>query len=247
MTASMRARYLLVLAACAVATLSTASAAGLNVTSNYLTPVQTCLLSAYPATATAEADSMVEQHNPTTTYGGNNYLYVESRSNYNMRAYLSFALSSCAPAIPSNATVTSAVLRLYAYTVATSCRTYDLFRVGVGGTTYGPGSLAWTAAAIDWNNQPAGTAINNPPASDATGSEQVGTGCPSSGIGTSDNYANWTVTTDVAAFVNGTAANHGWMIRDDTENATLTTHTYYRSENYGSSSQEPQLVVSYVP
>jgi len=240
----MKLPYLAVLAGGAVVTLSTASAASLNFTSQDLTPARTCILSGYPSTETIEPDSTVEQGNPTTNYGTQTYLYAQTGNGANMRPYLSFALTGCAPAIPSTATMTDAVLRLYAYTVATTCRVYDVFRVGVGGTTYWPASLTWTAAAITWNNQPAGTTINNPPTADATASEDIGTGC-TSGIAAA-GYASWTVTSDVQAFVNGGDTNDGWMIRDGTEGSTTTYHTYFRSENDNSATQEPQLVITYV-
>lgn len=241
----MKPRYLLVLAGCGVVTLSTASAAGLTVASQDLTPVRTCILSAYPTAETVETDSMVEQGNPNTTYGGQNYLYVQSGNGTNMRAYLSFALASCTPAIPSTATVTDAVLRAYAYTIPGTCRTDDVFRVGVGGTTYWPNSLTWSPTTLNWTNQPAGggTSINNPPAGDATGSAPVGTGAGCTGVA---GYAGWTVTADVQAFVNGTDTNDGWMIRDATEGSGTTYHAYYRSERDNSATQEPQLVISYV-
>jgi hypothetical protein len=239
----MRAGLVAVIAGCTSVTLSTASAASLNLNSQDLTPARTCVLSGYPSTETIEPDSMVEQANPGTTYGSDNYMYVASGTN-NDRAYLSFALTACTPAIPSTASVTDAVLRLYAYTVATTCRSYDLFRVGVGGTTYWPASLTWTAAAIDWTNQPAGTTTNNPPSADATASENVGTGC-TSGIAAA-GYASWAVTSDVQAFVSRTDTNDGWMIRDATEGSTTTYHTYFRSENDDSATQEPQLVITYV-
>jgi hypothetical protein len=242
----MKLRYLLVLAGCGLVTLSTASAASLTVASQDLTPVRTCILSAYSTgTETVEADGMVEQANPTTTYGTKNHLYVASGNGTNMRAYISFALASCIPAIPSTATVTDAVLRLYAYTIASTCRTYDVFRVGVGGTTYWPNSLTWSPTTLDWTNQPAGggTSINNPPAGDATGTAAVGTGTGCTGA---VGYASWGVTVDVQAFVNGTDTNDGWMIRDATEGSPATAHTYYRSERDNTATQEPQLVISYL-
>ncbi len=240
----MKLRYGLVFVAAALITIPTASAASLSLASQHLTPVRTCILSGYPSTETIEPDSLVEQGNAGTNYGTQNYLYVQTGNATNMRAYLSFALTACTPAILSTATVTSAVLRLYAYTVATTCRTYDVFRVGVGGTTYWPASLTWTAAAIDWTNQPAGTTINNPPTGDATASENVGTGC-TTGI-TAAGYASWTVTSDIQAFVNGTDTNDGWMIRDATEGSTTAYHTYFRSENDNSATEDPQLVITYV-
>jgi hypothetical protein len=240
----MKLRYGLVFVAAALVTIPTASAANLSIASQHLTPVRTCILSGYPSTETIEPDSMVEQGNPGTTYGNQNYLYVQSGNGTNMRAYLSFALTACTPAILSTATVTSAVLRLYAYTVATKCRTYNVFRIGVGGTTYWPASLVWTAAAIDWTNQPAGTAINNPPAADATTTENVGTGC-TTGIAAA-GYASWAVTSDVQAFVNGTDTNDGWMISDATEGSAPAYHTHFRSENDNSATQDPQLVITYV-
>jgi len=241
----MKPAYLVVLAGCGLVTLSTASAASLSLSAQDLTPVHTCILSGYPSGAASEADSFVEQGAGGANESTHNYLYVQTGNGTNMRAYLSFSLSACTPIIPATATVTDAVLRIYAYTMPGNCRTDYVFRVGVGGSTYWPNSLTWTQTGITWTNQPAGggTSINNPPTTQATASEEVGPGC-TSGI-TTAGYATWTVTTDVQSFVTGSVTNDGWMIRDGTE-GSATEHVYYRSNRFNTGGDEPQLVITYV-
>ena len=104
----MKLRYGLVLVAAALITIPTASAASLSLASQNLTPVRTCILSGYPKADAGEIDAMVEQTNPGTNYGANNNIEVESHNATQIRTYIEFLVTGCAPTMPSTATVLSA-------------------------------------------------------------------------------------------------------------------------------------------
>ncbi|HKG57826.1 MAG TPA: DNRLRE domain-containing protein [Candidatus Limnocylindrales bacterium] len=212
------------------------SAAALSLTSQRLTPYRTCTITATPAGTTAVSDANVRQANPTTNFGATTTYVVSSAAAANQRIYVRFDLAVCSPAIASSAIVRLATLRLYVTAVPAVCRTLDLF----------PATVAWTEAAITWNNEPFGAAINNPPTASRTGSVTVGTpvGCVNQAAGAYITGA--TVTTDVAAFVAGGSTNLGWMIRDDAEGSATTRSETFSAKDLGTIAQAPQLVVTYV-
>jgi len=216
--------------------LSDGAAAGLGLTSQALTPYRTCTITATPATTTAVVDATVRQGSAATNFGAITTLTVSSGSAINQRIYLKFDLSVCSPAVPSAAIIRLATLRLYVTAVPGACRTLDLFRA----------TVAWTEAAITWNNQPFGTAINNPATGSRTGSFNVGTpvGCQNQTTGT--YVAGGTVTADVASMVSGGSTNFGWMIRDDAEGSATTRTVTFSSKELAVGGQEPQLVITYV-
>jgi hypothetical protein len=55
----------------------------------------------------------------------------------------------------------------------------------------------------------------------------------------------WTLTSDVQGFVNGTFTNFGWMVRDSTESAAVAREGRFRSKE--SAGPDPQLVITYYP
>ena len=83
----------------------------------------------------------------------------------------------------------------------------------------------WTEGAVAWSNQPSTTGAAATTAS-GTGSRQ------------------WTVTTQVNAM--STGANHGFLIRDASENAGRATTQSFRSRE-GDGGTAPQLVVTFGP
>ena len=124
-----------------------AFAATLGVSSSRLTgwqsatTVVTC--SGSTQTASANADSWLDQSSPTTNKGTDAINKVRSSSgSANFRTISRFTL----PAVPAGCTVTSAKLRLYAAS-ATSGRTLQALQV----------AAAWTEGAVTWGNQPATT------------------------------------------------------------------------------------------
>jgi len=211
-------------------------AEGLNLTSRAFTPYQTCTITATPAATTAVNDTTVRQGAPTSNFGAITTIRVQSGVGSNNRIYVHFDLSVCSPAIPATATVRLATLRLFVTAMSAVCRTLDLF----------PVTAAWTEIAITWNNQPFGTALNNPPTASRTGSFAVGTpvGCQNPTTGT--YITGGTVTADVASFVSGGSTNFGWMIRDDVEGSATTRTETFSAKELGTIAQVPQLVITYV-
>jgi len=211
-------------------------AASLNIASQAYTPYRTCVLNGTPSTTTAAIDASVRQASATTNFGTVTTNDVASGSAANRRLYIRFDLTQCNPAIPTSAVVRLATLRMYVTVLPAVCRTTDIFRV----------TATWTEAAITWNNQPFGTAINNPASGTATDTYAAGTPAGCENLTVNSYVTGAVVTADVAAFVAGTATNFGWMLRDDVEgSATLRTQTY-AAKNLGTASQAPQLVVTYV-
>ena len=230
------ARIAVVVGAIAAVLAQGAFAAGLNFASQALTPYRTCVLSGTPATTTAVVDASVRQGSATSNFGTSTTNDVASGSAANRRLYLRFDLTQCSPSIPSSAVVRLATLRMYETVLPAVCRTVDIFRV----------TATWTEAAITWNNQPFGTAINNPASGSASDTYGAGTPAGCENLATGTYITGGVVTSDVAAFVGGTATNFGWMLRDDVEgSATLRTQTY-SAKNLGTASQAPQLVITYV-
>jgi hypothetical protein len=105
-----------------------------------------------PETVTAHAlqDAYVDQVLPPQNFGGSPSLFVRSSLNANKRTFVKFDL----PVLPSEAIVSSAVLRLVPVSVPDS-RNYEVSRVT------GP----WDESTVTWATQPAavstGTQINN--------------------------------------------------------------------------------------
>jgi hypothetical protein len=211
------------------------NASTLPVSSRNLVVYMTCTLNGTTGTSASELDSYVDENTPTSNYGGATTMNSESRNNRDRRPYVAFDLTTCAPNVPSSATVTSATLRLWVTAMpAAACRTEDVFAV----------TSAWTESGITWNNQPFGTAINNPASGTRTDSVTVGGGgCT---IGSVGQYVPWNVTANLASFVSGSASNFGWMIRDDVEGAAGAGFTVtFSTSDAGSIPQAPQLIVTY--
>jgi hypothetical protein len=211
-------------------------ASSLPVSSKNLTVYMTCTLSGTTGASASEQDSYVDENAATTTNGSAVTMNSQSRNNRNRRSYVSFDLTTCAPSVPSSAIVTGATLRLWATAIpAATCRTEDVFAV----------TSAWTQSAITWNNQPFGTAINNPASGTRMDSITVGSGAGCT-IGSAAQYVPWNVTTNVANFISGGATNFGWMIRDDAEGANgLGFAVTFSTSDAGTVPQAPQLVVTY--
>ena len=215
--------------------LSLGAAASLSLTSQAFTPYRACTITATPATTASVVDATVRQGSATSNFGTATTSTVASGSGVNRRLYIKFDLTQCSPALPAPAIIRLATLRLYLTALPAVCRTLDLF----------PVTAAWTETAITWNNQPSGTAINNPASGSRTASFDVGTpvGCQNLATG---YVSGATVTSDVASFVSGGSTNLGWMIRDDAEGSATTYTATFSAKELGTVAQEPQLVVTYV-
>jgi hypothetical protein len=209
-------------------------AASVTLNSQKLTPYRTCTVTATTATTAAVIDAVVRQATPTTNLGTATTIETSSANAANRRVYIKFDLSGCSPTIPSDANVRAATLRLYMSALPAACRTLDIFRV----------TSSWTETGITWNTQPFGTTLNNPATASRTDAFDVGsvTGCQNLAAG---YVTGADVTTDVAAFVAGSATNNGWMIRDDAENSVTARTATFSAKNLGTLARAPQLIVTY--
>ena len=153
-----------------------------------------------------------------TNYGTLATLDVRADAASAARALVRFDLSSCSPAIPADAIVHSANLRLTLFSNATATRTYDLHR----------STGAWDQATVTWNSQPTVAAA-------ATSSVSVssGTGAPA--------VVEWSVLADVQNFVGGAAPNNGWRLSDNVEDTTV--ELIFQSGE--ATSGQPELVITY--
>jgi hypothetical protein len=100
----------------------------------------------------------VRQATATSNFGTVTTNDIASAAAANRRLYLRFDLTQCSPAIPASAVVRLATLRNYATVLAAA----------LPDRRHLPVTATWTEAAITWNNQPFGTAINNPASGSAT-------------------------------------------------------------------------------
>jgi len=226
-------RLLLPVLAVTALTLQGARAAPVPVSTKLLTGFKTCTLTGF-STGLAIADTFVRQDLPTSTNGTSQEVDVRSSSGANRRTFVRFGLPTCSPAIPSTARVLSAQLRLYLFGAPAATRSYEVRRV-VAPCPEGL-SACWGETTMTWNNQPA-------VATSPTGSASGCTTCANA-------YASWDVTTDVQAFLAGTAANDGFRVADSAEGSTtaMAARFYSRERNTGARvNQAPQLVVTYVP
>jgi hypothetical protein len=199
-----------------------ALAATLAVTSSTLT-VSTGASSISVTTCSLNAapnDTYASQSAPSSNFGTATTLNVRSSLTQNMRAFVQFDLAPCS--IPANALVTGASLKLFLNSAPSASRTYDAHRV----------TSTWAEGTLTWANQPT-------VAAPATSSVATGT--------TSNVTLTWMVTSDVQAFLDGTASNFGWRIKDQTEDSATARTAQLRSAEFGTVSQRPILDLSYYP
>jgi hypothetical protein len=213
---------MVVVALAAVAHVGLASAASVPVTTGPLTVVTRTYGSPRTCTLTAVSDSYVNKAAATTNSGTATTLLVNADSTSTERSFVRFDLSSCAPAIPSDALVQTAKVRLTLALLALATRTYDLRRA----------TTSWVESTITWNLQPtvAGTAP-------ATTTVALGTA-----IGA---VVEWTATSDVQAYATGGLTDLGWRVSDASEGILLGTPLTLNSRE--ATSGRPTLVVTYLP
>jgi hypothetical protein len=209
-----------------------ASATSLTVNPRNASAFRTCILTGYPTSSTAVADTWVDENAKSANKKTGAYVQVTSRSAQNKRAFLRFDLTKCAPLLASSVTVKRATLRLFLSQSPGAARTYNIQRV----VTPCPESATtcWTEGALTWNNQPSvsGTVTSS---LSLTSSSAL-------------QYYGWDVTTDAAAFVSGTAGNYGWRIADSLEGNATAVDTQFKSKDAGTNAAgAPQLVIAYSP
>lgn len=203
----------LLVSTAAIATSLTISAARLTTfTRTYGTP-STCSLQPTSDSHVRAADADAD-----TNYGTLPTLEVRADTSSIARALVRFDLSSCSPAIPADALVHSATLRLTLFSNATATRTYDLVR----------SIEPWSETTVTWNSQPT-------VASGTTSSVSLssGTNAPS--------VVEWSVVADVQDLVSGAAPNYGWMLKDSAEDAAVEIVFHARE----AASNSPELVIVY--
>jgi large repetitive protein len=117
------------------------------------------------------------------------------------------------PQTPAGCSVTDVKLRLYASSYKEN-RTLQAFRLNGN----------WTETGVTWGNQPTTTG-----------------GTATAPSRTSPGYVEWTVTSQVQAMYSG--ANHGFLIRDATENGGGFEQAFHSREK--APDNPPQLVVTF--
>jgi hypothetical protein len=198
-----------------------ALAASVTVTSDKLTAIT--VAGGVPAqTCTlmaATADAYVDEGSPDSAFGSASTLEVRSGPS-DRRTFARFDLASCS--IPQGAWVSSAALKLHLSTAPSESRSYEAHRI----------TAAWDEATMTWNNQAA-------VAASATSSASTGT----AGATT----IQWPVTTDIRSFLDGSATNHGWRVRDVDETAPVGVGSVFSSREHATASQRPVLTIAYYP
>ena len=154
-----------------------------------------------------------------TNHGTLTTLDVRADAASASRAFVRFDLASCSPAIPADAILHEAKLRLTLFSNATATRTYNLHR----------STGAWGEATVTWNNQPT-------VAAGATSSVTVSSGTAAPAV------VEWNVLADVQDFASGAATNDGWRLNDSAEDATV--ELIFQSGE--APSGQPELVITYV-
>jgi hypothetical protein len=145
-------------------------------------------------TSGAAADNYADSMYPNSAYGERPILYVgnsyDRAQNLSgpARIYIQFDLS----AVPERALVLSAEILLYQMYAPASAQTYEAHMV----------RSPWNESAMNWKTQPI---------SDAA----VISAAQASAV--KDVWVSWNVTSAVQSWVNGDAANYGFMIRIQNE------------------------------
>lgn len=214
-------RPILVIAVCSTVLASTvAMAAALDISAGTLATFSR----AYggPATCSLEpvADAHVRQDDAQTNFGSAVVLEVDSDASAARRVFLRFDLAGCSPAIPADAIVHTATIRMTLAAAAGEARSYDLHRV----------TASWSEASVHWDNQPA-------PAGSASATASVAAGAPASTV------IEWNVAADAQDLVSGAAANDGWRLSDGAEGSAASSLLQLHARE--GSAGRPQLVITY--
>jgi hypothetical protein len=210
-------------AALSLTSASIGLAASLALSPAHLTSATKAYSAPVTCTLTASADSYVSNalFQTNTNFGTATSVRVNPAALSTQRTFVQFDLTTCSPAIPSDALVQSASVKLTVTALTTATRTYDLRSV----------TGSWTETGITWNNQPT-------TASTITASTTVTVGTAAGVV------VQWTSTSDVQSFVTGGATNLGWRLNDSAEGGLASPTLQLNSREAGSG--RPQLVVTYV-
>ncbi|MGH2462975.1 MAG: DNRLRE domain-containing protein [Candidatus Limnocylindria bacterium] len=200
---------------------SAGHAAALGISSAYLTAATRTYGAPVTCTLTAVADSSVDQLLATTNFGTSGVLNVSPSAASVERVFVRFDLTACSPAMPADALVQSAQLRLTTASPVLATVTIEMRSV----------SASWTEAGVTWNTQPA-------VAGSVTSSAGVTLGQAAGTV------ISWTATSDVQSFVTGATTNFGFRLSDSAEGAVGGVILSFSSRE--AASGQPQLVVTYV-
>jgi hypothetical protein len=215
-------RVMVVVALALVIPAGTAAAAGIAIATGRLTVVTRTYGAQRTCTLLAVSDSYVNKSLATTNSGTGTTLLVNADTTTTERSFVRFDLTSCSPAIPSDALVQAAKVQMTVGVAALATRTYDLRRA----------TAAWVETTITWNVQPA-------VAGSVTASTTVSVG---TSVGT---VVEWTATGDVQAYAVGSVTDLGWRLSDSSEGVALGTPLTFSSRE--AASNQPRLVVTYLP
>jgi hypothetical protein len=200
-----------------VATYSTST---LSVASHSITAVYNgdgnCLTSTSSAQKLAifipSADSYIRQNTATTNYGTNTSLNVTYSTTADYNTLVQFNVTSLA-----SSNIDKAYLSLYQTTAfSASVTEYNVSR-------------SWNESQVTWNK-----ATTTPSVNWTTAGGDI-TGAANSITIVSNSWNNWTVTSDVAAFITGN--NYGWLL------TTASTSQISFSSKEGAN--DPELIVLY--
>lgn len=185
------------------------------------TPVSTAKLTVDAPTVCSlnpAADTYVDEASSAGNFGTETSFSVTSLLAGNRRALVHFDLSSCS--IPDGAEILSADLKMYLSSAPVLERTHDAHRA----------TASWSETGVTWADQPS---ID-------------GTATASAITGVTDGVTlEWDVTSDVAAFVEGAATNHGWLVKDTLEGGATEMTGTYSSRDHGTEAERPVLAVTY--
>jgi hypothetical protein len=212
-------RLVVVVAALLAVGAGAAYAASLTVSSWHLWTGSQTLTKASCTVTGAAADTYVDQNAPTSSFGsGATLSHIPSGDAPKERwTFVRFDLTSCN--IPSTGGADSATMTIRLTNAPTTSFNYDLTRV-----------LSSWSGTLTWNG--------------AQSLSYAGSATTSSASGTSNNTTiSFTVTSDVDAFIQGTA-NYGWRLSasGSGQNLAKDTSTFASTE---SGSNVPTLTINY--
>lgn len=177
----------------------------------------------FSTTFTSTADNEIWSQNPTANYGSELVAWVARTNTYRDRVLLQFDLGT----IPSNATVSSAVMTLNR-------------KSGSGGQAVSAHRLTqmWTEVASTWNNRSTGVPWTTP----SGDSDYDPTAAATTNVGANGNH-NWTITSLVQNWVNSTHPNYGLIMRLQNEGANG--EHEFRTKEDTTPANRPRLAVNY--
>lgn len=175
---------------------------------------------------TSVADNEIWSDQPAANYGTLDEMWIERTNSYRNRLLIRFDLSP--PTIPSNATISSAVMRLTKESGNNGNPDIAAHRLNV----------AWDETTSSWNNRLTGT-----PWSAAGGEGDYHPTDEATTSVTSNGNYNWTLTSLTQAWVNNSIANNGVIMRLPDE-VTNGEHRFFTRE-HATATNHPRLTVNW--